>query len=338
MSQDGDPAEFPDSPELRRLRTMILIRQFEERVVQIYCKPGQRIGGFAHICTGQEALPVGVAEIFRHGLDTYAGAFRCHGWSIALGMTPRAAMAELFGKAAGCCRGRGGSMHFRDAHTDNMGGWATVGGQMPVGAGAAFAARYRGTGGVAFIAFGDGTLAQGVCAETLNLASLLKLPAVFLLEDNGIALGTKVPRHSAEPDLARRAHGFGVPVLSLDGNDVDDVIRATGEAADRARRGDGPTFCVARTFRFRGWSMSDPMRYRTKQEMLDAKARDPITTYAARLTANGILNADLLDALEDDAAQRVKHAEEFADTAPNPPLEDRLADLLAEQYPYRPEA
>jgi pyruvate dehydrogenase E1 component alpha subunit len=171
--------------ELKRLSKMLLIRRFEERAFREYTMPRARVGGFLHLCNGQEAIAVGTSEVFRRGIDVYAGSFRSHGWSLALGMSPRAAMAELFGRATGCCGGKAGSMQLSDAATGNLGGWNVVASQMPVGAGAAFAAAYRKTGGVAFVVFSDGAVNQGVFAETLNLASLLKLPAVFILEDNG---------------------------------------------------------------------------------------------------------------------------------------------------------
>src|SRR4051812_33545779 len=185
------------SADLRRLRTMMLIRRFEEWTYQVYCWPGQKIGGFAHLSSGQEALPVGLAEVFRRGMDWLVNSHRCHGYALALGMTPRAAMAEMFGKATGCCHGKGGSMHLFDAADGNLGGWALAGAQVPLGIGTAFAAWYRRTGGVGFVVFGDGAMGQGVVHEALNLASLWKLPAVFLVEDNGVSMGTKVGRHSA---------------------------------------------------------------------------------------------------------------------------------------------
>jgi len=216
-----------------------------------------------------------------------------------------------------------------DAANGNLGGWNVVASQMPVGAGAAFAAAYRKTGGVAFIAFSDGAVNQGVFAETLNFASLLKLPAVFILEDNGIAMGTRVERHSADPDLIRRGQGFAMPCRAFDGNNVEEVIRQVSESADRARRGEGPTYLVARTFRFRGFSMSDPMKYRSREEANDARKRDPIGLYATVLRARAVLNDDLLFQLEDEATAAIDDALAFANASPDPAPEERFTNVVS---------
>jgi pyruvate dehydrogenase E1 component alpha subunit len=313
--------------ELGRLSKMLLIRRFEEEVFRQYTLPGQLLGGFQHLCSGQEAIAVGTAEVFQTGLDVYAGSFRSHGWSLALGMSPRAAMAELYARATGCCGGKAGSMHLADAATGNLGGWNVVASQMPVGAGAAFAAAYRKTGGVAFVVFGDGAINQGVCSETLNMASLLKLPVVFLLEDNGIAMGTKVERHSAEPDLVRRGEAYAMRCRGFDGNDVEEVIRQVGEAAEHARNGLGPSFLVAKTFRFRGFSMSDPLKYRSREEAAQARARDPIVLYSKLLQQRSVLNDLLLDQMDDQVTGEIDDALEFAKASPQPGLEERWANL-----------
>lgn len=323
------------SVELRRLRTMMLIRRFEERTYQEYTKPGQKIGGFCHLSSGQEALPVGAAGVFRRGTDWLVNSYRCHGYALALGMSPRAAMAEMFGKATGCCHGKSGSMHLFDAENGNLGGWPLAGAQVPLGIGTAFAAWYRRTGGVGFVVFGDGALGQGVVHESLNLASLWKLPAVLLVEDNGIAIGTRVERHSADPDLVRRGGAYAMPCRGFDGNDVEAVVANIGEAADRARAGGGPTYLVARTFRFRGWIMSDAMKYRTREEMQQAKLRDPITLYEARLRERGLLDDEQVDAMQDDVNREIEQAIARADADPNPPVDFRFADVLAHSYPWR---
>ncbi|MGH7176575.1 MAG: thiamine pyrophosphate-dependent enzyme, partial [Tepidisphaeraceae bacterium] len=248
--------------ERERLRMMLLIRRFEERTFQEYQKPGQRIGGFCHLYSGEEAIAVGVAAVMDKSTDYLINAYRDHGHALALGMNPRAAMAELFGRATGCSKGKGGSMHFFDASARNMGGHGIVGGHLPVGVGIAFSCWYKKTGGVCYTLFGDGAVNQGTHNEALNLASLYKLPCIFIVENNLMAMGTHVERHSAEKDLAKRAAGYSMPYFNVDGNDLDVMIDAVREAADRARAGAGPTYLCANTYRYRGHSMSDPLKYR----------------------------------------------------------------------------
>jgi pyruvate dehydrogenase E1 component alpha subunit len=316
---------------------MMLIRRFEERTYQEYTRPGQRIGGFCHLYSGQEAVAVGIAAIFQKGKDALVNGYRCHGHSLALGMDPRAAMAELFGKITGCSKGKGGSMHFFDAEVGNHGGHGIVGGHIPLGLGFAFAQMYKKTGGVTYCLFGDGAINQGTFNESLNLASLYKVPAIFIVENNGVAMGTQVERASAEKDLAKRGSGFNMPFKNVDGNDIDTVIREMTEAAERGRRGEGPTFLVANTYRFRGHSMSDPLKYRTKEEMERAKLRDPISLYEKRLREKNLINDDQLEAIQGEVTAIVNEAVRLAQEDPHPPLEDRFNDILAEQYPYQPE-
>src|SRR5262245_52559801 len=199
------------SVERKRLWMMILIRRFEERTFQEYTKPGQRIGGFCHLYSGQEAVAVGIAAVFQKGKDYLINGYRDHGHSLALGMDAKPAFAEMFGKATGCSKGKGGSMHFFQVEVGNMGGHGIVGGQLPLGIGFAFAAQYKKTGGCCFTLFGDGAINQGTHNESLNLASLYKLPVIFMVENNLMAMGTQVERHSAERDLAKRGSGYNMP-------------------------------------------------------------------------------------------------------------------------------
>src|SRR3954452_13761886 len=243
-------SESEGQAERERLRMMMLIRRFEERTYQEYTKPGQRIGGFCHLYSGQEAVAVGGASLFQKGKDYLINGYRDHGHSLALGMEPRPAMAELFGRATGCSKGKGGSMHYFQAEVGNMGGHGIVGGQIPLGTGFAFAAWYKKTGGVCFTLFGDGAINQGSFNESLNLAGLLKLPCIYIVENNGMAMGTQVARSSSEKDLAERGAGFGMPARNIDGNDLDTVIAELTEAVNRARKGEGPSYLVANTYRF----------------------------------------------------------------------------------------
>jgi pyruvate dehydrogenase E1 component alpha subunit len=325
------------SAERQRLRMMMLIRRFEERTFQQYQLPGQKIGGFCHLYSGQEAIAVGISALFQKGKDYLVAGYRSHGHSLALGMDPRAGFAELFGKSTGCSKGKGGSMHFFDAEAGNMGGHGIVGGHIPLGLGFAFAQGYKKTGGVTFCLFGDGAINQGTHNESLNMASLLKAPVVWIVENNGVAMGTQVERSSAEPDLAERGCGYRMPHWNIDGNDIDVVMQEVGKAADRARRGEGPSYICANTFRFRGHSMSDPMKYRTKEEMERAKTRDPITVYEVRLREKGLITDQQIDAIEGEVQEIVNKALAQADADPHPALEDRFDDILAEKYPYQPE-
>jgi pyruvate dehydrogenase E1 component alpha subunit len=224
-------------------------------------------------------------------------------------------------------------MHLFDAQVGNHGGHGIVGGHIPLGLGMAFAQKYKNTGGVTYCLFGDGAINQGTFNEALNMASLLKVPAIFIVENNGVAMGTQVERHSAEKDLAERGCGFAMPHYNVDGNDMDTVISEMTKAADRARRGEGPCYIVANTYRFRGHSMSDPLKYRTKEEAEKAKQRDPITLYGRRLQERGLISQEQIDQMEEDVAREVSEAFDQAESDPHPPLEDRFDDILAETYP-----
>lgn len=322
--------------ERERLRMMMLIRRFEERTFQEYTKPGQKIGGFCHLYSGQEAVAVGMASVFQKDKDKLFNAYRCHGHSLALGMHPRPAMAELFGKATGCSKGKGGSMHFFDASVGNCGGHGIVGGHLPLALGTAFSQWYKKNAGVTFCFFGDGAINQGTFSESMNMASLWKLPVIYVVENNGVAMGTQVERHSAERDLAKRGLGFNMPCLNMDGNDLDTVITEFTKAADRGRAGEGPTFISANTYRFRGHSMSDAMKYRTKEEAEKAKQRDPITLYELRLREKVLLNDEQSEAMQEEVSTLISDAVTQADADPHPALEDRFEDALAEKYPYQP--
>jgi pyruvate dehydrogenase E1 component subunit alpha len=329
------PASSDGQRERDLLRLMMLIRRFEERTYQEYTKPGQRIGGFCHLYSGQEAVAAGISVAFQKGKDYVITAYRDHGHSLMLGMDPKVAMAELFGRATGCSKGKGGSMHFFQAEAGNLGGHGIVGAQIPVGAGAAFACKYKNTGGVCFTLFGDGAINQGVHNETLNLASLWKLPVVFIVENNKVAMGTQVERSSAEQDLERRGSGYNMPYRAFDGNDLDVVIDVVTEAAERARQGHGPTYLVANTYRFRGHSMSDAMKYRTKEELEAARQRDPLVLYESRLTQKGLLEDGDVDQIESELRRIIDEAVKFADASPQPEPEALYQDIYSEKYPLQ---
>ncbi len=338
--------------ERQRLRMMLLIRRFEEKTYVEYSQPRKlpdgtnemKIGGFCHLYSGQEAIAVGIAAIYQKDKDKLINGYRCHGHSLALGMSPRECFAELFGKATGCSKGKGGSMHFFDAAVGNCGGHGIVGGHIPLGLGLAFAQGYKKTGGVTFCLFGDGAINQGTHNEALNMASLLKAPVVWIVENNGVAMGTQVERSSAEKNLAERGCGYNMPHYHVDGNDVDTVISEFGKAVDRARKGEGPSYIVANTYRFRGHSMSDPLKYRPKEEAEKARSRDPIVQYANRLQQRGIVSEQLYHAIKDEdwsesllaeVAEEVEEGIRQAEADPHPALEERFDDILAEKYPLQ---
>jgi pyruvate dehydrogenase E1 component alpha subunit len=320
--------------ERERLRMMMLIRRFEERTFQEYTRPGQKIGGFCHLYSGQEAISVGIAAIFRKGIDALINGYRCHGHSLALGMDPGDAMAELFGKRTGCAKGKGGSMHFFDAEVGNHGGHGIVGGQLPLGLGMAFAQWYKKTGGVTFCLFGDGAVNQGTHNEALNMASLMKVPCIFIVENNLIAMGTQVERHSAVVDLAERASGYNIPRKNVDGMDLDTVIAELTTAADRGRAGEGPSYLVMNTYRYRGHSMSDPLKYRTKEEAEKWRGRDPIAIYEKRLRDKKLIDDAWLESQAEEIAEIVNDSIKRADSDPHPDLVERFDDVLAEEYPF----
>ncbi len=327
------PAGGDGALERQRLWMMMLIRRFEERTYQEYTKPGQRIGGFCHLYSGQEAVAVGIASIFQKEKDYLINAYRDHGHSLALGMDPNVAMAEMFGRTTGCSKGKGGSMHFFDSAAHNMGGHGIVGGHLPLGVGIAFSCWYKKTKGVCFNLFGDGAVNQGTFNEAMNLASLMKLPCLFICENNGMAMGTHVHRSSAEPDLAKRGLGYAMPCKNIDGNDIDEVMREVNEAAERARRGEGPSYLVANTYRYRGHSMSDAMKYRTREELEQARLRDPIVLYERRLRERKQIDDAAIEKMEQEIRDIVEAAVKFANDSPHPELSELYTDVYAEQYP-----
>ncbi len=320
------------------LRQMLLIRRFEERAEMMYQK-GQ-IGGFFHQYSGQEPVAVGSIGVLRED-DYVITAYRDHGHALARGMDAKAAMAELLGKATGCSKGKGGSMHFFDVEKGFLGGHAIVGSHIPLAAGVAFASKYRGEDRVCICYFGDGAMNQGSMHETFNMASLWKLPVIFVCENNLVAMGTQLERSSSVLDLTvRGGKAYGMPGVSIDGNDIELMARTTREAADRARAGEGPTFIEAKTYRFKGHSISDPAKYRTQEELEEALERDPIRIYLDVLKERGwVTDQDLVWArrsgllwepagrLWDDVKHEVDESIEFAEESEPPALEALYEDV-----------
>src|SRR5881227_988261 len=316
---------LPDADTARRvLEKMMLIRRFEERAGEMYAKA--KIGGFLHLCIGEEATVVGSIDAMRDG-DYLLSTYREHGQALARGTHPNAVMAELFGRQEGCSRGRGGSMHLFDLERRFLGGYGIVGGNLPLAAGVALACDYRETGDAVVCMFGDGASNQGTFGETMNLVALWKLPIVFLVVNNQFGMGTSLERHSAVTDLSQKSAGFGVPGSRCNGMDVLDVHAAITEALQRARDERQPQLVEAVTYRYRGHSMADPEEYRTKEEVEEWRGRDPIATFRERLTADDVLSDEDADAIDEQAVKTVDEAVEFADASPFPDLDALYDDI-----------
>ena len=285
------------------------------------------IGGFCHLYIGQEAIAVGMQAI-KHPGDQIITGYRDHGHMLAAGMDPRAVMAELTGRAAGVAKGKGGSMHMFDVEAGFFGGHGIVGAQVSLGTGLGFANHYRGAANVSFTYFGDGAANQGQVYESFNMAELWRLPVVYVIENNQYAMGTSVERASAETHLYKRGVSFNIPGEEVDGMDVEAVAVAGARAADHARSGKGPYILEMKTYRYRGHSMSDPAKYRTREEV-DAvkKARDPIDHFRERLEALGYADEATLKALDADVKKIVAESAEFARTAPEPDPSELYTDV-----------
>ena len=313
-------------------RNMLLQRRFEERSAQMYGK--QKIAGFLHLYIGQEAISTGSAYALKHGLDTVITAYRDHGLALALGMTSNECMAELFGRVDGCSRGKGGSMHFFSAEKRMFGGHGIVGAHIPVATGIAFAHKYKEDGGVCVCYLGDGAVWQGSFHEGLNLASLYNLPAIFVIENNQYAMGTAVDRAAAEPDLFKQGTSYAMPGSLVDGMDVFSVTRAMRDHVSLARAGQ-PSLVEIRTYRYRGHSMSDPGKYRTKDELEAKKNEDPILRLKSYVLQNELLDLTELDAIDADVKAEVLASVEFADASPLPPLEAIYEDVYTQgDFPF----
>jgi len=308
-------------------RQMLLIRRFEERAAQEYAY--QKIGGFLHLYIGEEAVAVGGISTLRAD-DYVVSHYRDHGHALAKGSDPKRVMAELFGKVTGLCKGKGGSMHLFDVEHGMMGGYAIVAGGMPIAAGHALASQYLGDGRVTLDFFGDGAANEGEFHETLNLASLWKLPIAFVLENNYYAMGTRVDRASAEPQLWKRAAAYALPGVRIDGMDVLEVRREVAAAVQRARNGEGPSLVEAMTYRFRGHSMADPARYRPRQEEEEWKARDPLPLFEQKLRSAGFISDEELAQIAQAVEEQVEAAVRFADESPFPLPEALYEDVYAE--------
>jgi pyruvate dehydrogenase E1 component alpha subunit len=308
------------------LYQMLLIRRFEEKSAEMYAQG--KIGGFLHLGVGMEASCVGAISVLRPDDYVIAG-YREHGHCLARGSDTRRAMAELFGRIDGLCKGKGGSMHFFDKERNFLGGTGIVGGQLPIGTGVGFAIKYQGGDQVCLCFFGDGSVAQGVFHESLNMAALWKLPVIYICENNLYAMGTALSRTQSVTDLYRKAEAYGMPGEQVNGMDVLAVREALARAVERARREKIPTLIETRTYRFRGHSMRDPAAaiYRTKEEVDEWKKSDPIVLLWDRMSRDGIITDSEYKEIDKEITQVVEEAVRFADASAEPPPEELLTDV-----------
>ncbi|MCJ8291963.1 MAG: pyruvate dehydrogenase (acetyl-transferring) E1 component subunit alpha [Flavobacteriales bacterium] len=311
---------------------MLLIRKFEEKAGQLYIQ--QKFGGFCHLYIGQEAIVAGTASGCQKG-DKHMTAYRDHGHPIALGSDPRKLMAELYGRTTGCSKGKGGSMHFFDKEVNFVGGHGIVGAQIAMGAGLAFAEKYNDTNNVVFVSMGDGAVRQGALHETFNMAMVWKLPVVFIIENNNYAMGTSVERTTNVTDLSKIGLSYDMPSKSVNGMSPEAVHEAIEEAATRGRKGGGPTLLDIRTYRYKGHSMSDPQKYRTKDEVAEWMEQDPIEHCESVILENKWLNAKGIKEIGDWVKKEIKESVEFAENSPFPEGKDLYDDIYKEEnYPF----
>jgi len=301
------------------LEKMMLIRRFEEATIKGYQQ--KKIAGFLHTNIGQEAVCVGTMSV-KQPQDSVTASYRSHGLGLAMDMNPDECMAELHGKVTGCARGKGGSMHFFDKEKNFLGGHGIVGGQFGPGIGTAFAMNYKNTNGVAFIHFGDGAAAQGTVHETMNLAALWKLPAIFIAEDNQYGMGTATKRAIANPAFSRMGSYYGIPGYVIDGMNLKEVYEKTRAIVEEVRKTKTPAVIHMKTYRFKGHSISDAGLYRSKEEVKKWQERDPIGILSKDLVDRGVLTEEKVKEMDKAIKARILKSVEFAEQSPEPPMEE----------------
>jgi pyruvate dehydrogenase E1 component alpha subunit len=325
-------ADFGKEQYMEWFESMQFMRRFEEKSGQLYGQ--QKIRGFCHLYIGQEACVAGAVSALKKG-DKYITSYRDHVHPIALGSDPKTIMAELFGKATGISKGKGGSMHMFDKENGFFGGHGIVGAQVPLGAGIAFAEMYNGTDNLCVCYMGDGAVRQGAFHEALNMAMTMKIPVIFVIENNGYAMGTSVQRTSNVTELYQLGEAYDIPSSAVDAMSVEAVHVAVAEAAERARKGDGPTLLEFRTYRYKGHSMSDPAKYRTKEELESYKKRDPIEQIRDILLKKKYATEEDLKAIDDKIKDQVQECVDFAENSDWPEASQAYTDVYAEDnYPY----
>lgn len=322
----GVIAEFDKAQELASYREMLLIRRFEEKAGQLYGMGF--IGGFCHLYIGQEAVVVGMQMALKEGDQVITG-YRDHGHMLACGMSARGVMAELTGRRGGLSKGKGGSMHMFSKEKHFYGGHGIVGAQVSLGTGLAFANKYRGNDNVSLAYFGDGAANQGQVYESFNMARLWNLPVIYIIENNRYAMGTSVSRASAQTDFSQRGVSFNIPGIQVDGMDVRAVKAAADQAVEHCRAGKGPVILEMQTYRYRGHSMSDPAKYRSKDEVQKMRSEhDPIEQVRARLLEKGWATEDDLKAIDKDVRDIVADSADFAQADPEPDASELYTDIL----------
>src|SRR5690554_3876599 len=325
-------ANFSKETYMYWYESMLLMRRFEEKAGQLYGQ--QKIKGFCHLYIGQEACVAGAVTALEKG-DKYITAYRDHAHPIGLGTDPKYIMAELFGKETGISKGKGGSMHIFDKEHNFFGGHGIVGGQIPLGAGMAFAEKYNKTNNLSITYLGDGAVRQGAFHEALNLAMTMKLPAIFVIENNGYAMGTSVKRTSNVTELYKLGSAYDMPSEAVDAMSVENVHIAIKKAADRARNGDGPTLLEFRTYRYKGHSMSDPAKYRTKEELEEYRAKDPIIQVKKTIMERNFATEDELEAIDKKIKEDVAGYVQFAEESEFPSPDEAFKDVyVQEDYPF----
>ena len=326
------PSDYKASKEelLEFYRQMVLIRRFEEKAGQLYGLG--LIGGFCHLYIGQEAVAVGIQSALEPGKDSVITGYRDHGHMLAYGIDPNVIMAELTGRAAGISRGKGGSMHMFSVEHKFYGGHGIVGAQVSLGTGLAFAHKYRDDGGVAMSYFGDGASNQGQVYESFNMAELWKLPIIFVIENNQYAMGTSVNRSSAEDQLYRRGESFRIPGMQVDGMDVLAVRGAAEAALEWVRAGKGPVLMELKTYRYRGHSMSDPAKYRSREEVQAVRDKSDALEHLKKVMLDAGITEEKFKDIDKEIRAIVAESADFAESAPEPDLPDLYTDVLVEQY------
>lgn len=324
--------KFSKETYLKWYESMLLMRRFEEKAGQLYTM--QKFGGFCHLYIGQEAIVAGAASAVKKE-DKHITAYRDHAHPLGFGMDPKYVMAELYGKATGCSKGKGGSMHMFDKTINFMGGHGIVGAQIPMGAGIAFAEKYNKTKNIVLCSMGDGAVRQGALHETFNMAMNWKLPVIFIIENNNYAMGTSVERTTNMTDLSTLGLSYGMPSEVVNGMRCEDVHIAIENAAERARKGDGPTLLDIRTYRYKGHSMSDPQKYRSKDEVAKYKDQDPLTSVLNTIYENKYATEAQIQEIAKKVKAQVEESVKFAEESPLPDASELYKDVyMQEDYPF----
>ena len=323
--------QITKSTYVKWYRDMLLWRKLEDKASALYIQ--QKIRGFLHLYNGQEAILAGCMQAIDKSKDKMITAYRNHVQPIAMGVEPKHIMAELMGKITGCSKGNGGSMHMFSKKYNFFGGHGIVGGQIPLGAGLAFADKYNQSDAVTLCFMGDGAVRQGSLHETFNLAMLWKLPVIFIVENNGYAMGTSVERTANHTEIWKLGLGYEMPSEPVDGMDPVAVTKAVEKAVKRARKGDGPTFLEAKTYRYKGHSMSDAQHYRTKEEVKEYQKIDPINTTLEYIKQNNYASDKEIEAINKEVKKTIEDAVKYAEESPFPVVQD-LYDSVYEQEDY----